>query len=135
MPNRVVHALLQDMPTETLGDGALVRTAVRGDESLITINWFHPGFSEQAPPPHSHPFDQVSFVFQGRLEFEVDEEKYLVSAGEVLLIPADAPHTARLVSDETALNVDVYAPVREDYRYLVAHHADAFDDKAKEISR
>ncbi|WP_433634935.1 cupin domain-containing protein [Nocardia sp. CA-120079] len=116
-----------------MGNGALVRTAVRGDKSLTTVNWFHPGIGEQAAPPHSHPFDQVSFVFQGRLEFEVDGQKYLVSAGEVLLIPADVPHTARLIGDEIALNVDVYAPVRADYRYLVAHHADAFDDEAQEV--
>jgi quercetin dioxygenase-like cupin family protein len=127
MPNRVIHAKLNDLPMESLAGGALVRTAVRGDNSLITVNWFHPGHTEQAPPPHSHPFDQVSFVFQGTVEFEVDGDLYEVSAGEVLHIPADAPHTARLVGSDVALNVDVYAPVRPDYLYLVEHQADAFD--------
>lgn len=128
MPNRVVHATLAKLPQESLAGGALVRTAVRGDHSLITVNWFHPGIPAEAPP-HSHPFDQVSFVFQGTLEFDVDGHTYVVTAGEVLLIPADAPHTTRLVGDEVALNVDVYAPVRQDYLYLTAHHADAFGDE------
>jgi mannose-6-phosphate isomerase-like protein (cupin superfamily) len=126
MPDRVIQARLDALPREVLGGGALTRTAVRGDGSLITANWFHPGFGEQAPPPHAHPFDQVSFVFAGTVEFEVDGQKYVVPAGEVLHIPADAPHTARLIGSEVALNVDVYAPVREDYLYLVQHQADAF---------
>ncbi|MFE9328723.1 cupin domain-containing protein [Nocardia sp. NPDC052278] len=135
MPNRVIHAELDKLPQEILGDGMLVRTAVRGDESLITINWIHPGHGEVAPPAHSHPFDQVSFVFQGTLEFEVDDQKYVVSAGEVLQIPAGAPHTARVIGDEVALNVDVFAPVRKDYLHLVEHQADAFPAEAQERAR
>jgi len=128
MPNRVIHARLETLPTESLAGGALVRTAVRGDKSLITINWFHPGHSVQTPPPHSHPFDQVSFVFAGKVGFDVNGQVYEVAAGEVLHIPADAPHTAWLIGDEVALNVDVYAPVRDDYLHLVEHQADAFRD-------
>jgi mannose-6-phosphate isomerase-like protein (cupin superfamily) len=127
MPNRVIHARLQELPQESLGDGALVRTAVRGDKSLITVNWFHPGHDIAPPPAHSHPFDQVSFVFSGTVGFSVDGQTYEVRAGEVLQIPADMPHTAWLIGDEVALNVDVYAPVREDYLSLVDHQADAFD--------
>lgn len=126
MPSRVIHSRLADLPTESLAGGALVRTAVRGDDSLVTINWFHPTDIE-TPPPHTHPFDQISFVFAGTVEFFVADETYIVSAGESLQIPADVPHTARLVGDEVALNVDVYAPVREDYLFLVQHQEDAFD--------
>ncbi|GFG85597.1 cupin domain-containing protein [Mycolicibacter algericus] len=128
MPNRIIHSCLEDLPTESLAGGALVRTAVRGDKSLITINWFHPGHTVKTPPPHSHPFDQVSFVFSGKIGFEVEGQVYEVAAGEVLQIPADVPHTAWLIGDEVALNVDVYAPVRNDYRHLVEHQGDAFCD-------
>ncbi|MGY4708453.1 cupin domain-containing protein [Mycolicibacterium sp. CBM1] len=128
MPKRVIHAQLSSLPQESIAGGALVRTAVRSDDSLVTINWFHPGHDVPTPPPHSHPFDQLSFVFAGAVGFEVDGQVYEVRAGEVLQIPADAPHTAWLIGEDVALNVDVYAPVREDYRYLVDHQADAFDD-------
>lgn len=128
MPNRVIHARLKKLPHESLAGGALVRTAVRGDQSLITVNWFHPGHTVATPPPHSHPFDQVSFVLSGVVGFDVEGKIYEVGAGEVLQIPADLLHTAWLIGDAIALNVDVYAPVREDYRHLVAHQADAFDD-------
>jgi mannose-6-phosphate isomerase-like protein (cupin superfamily) len=128
MPNRVIHSRLATLPQESIAGGALVRTAVRSDDSLVTINWFHPGHDVETPPPHSHPFDQISFVFSGTVGFEVNGQVYEVAAGEVLQIPADAPHTAWLIGDEVALNVDVYAPVREDYRYLVEHQADAFED-------
>lgn len=129
MPHRVIHSTLSELPTEVLADGALVRTAVRGDDSLVTVNWFHPTDIE-TPPPHTHPFDQISFIFAGTVEFLVGDDRYVVSAGECLQIPADVPHTARLIGDEVALNVDVYAPVRRDYLFLVEHQADAFDDEA-----
>jgi quercetin dioxygenase-like cupin family protein len=104
--------------------GALQRTAIRGDAALVTVNWIRPGHPEQ--PPHEHPFDQMSFVFAGAMEFEVGDERFLVSAGEVLQIPAGAPHTARVIGDDVALNIDLFAPLREDYLFLAEHQADAF---------
>ena len=125
MPNRVIHTRLASLPSESVANGALIRTAVRGDNSLVTINWLYPGHGEP-PPPHSHPFDQLSFVLQGTMEFEVSGEQYTVATGEVLQIPANAPHTAKVVGDEVALNIDVFAPAREDLLYLAAHQQEAF---------
>ena len=110
---------------ELLAGGVLTRTAVRGDALLITFNWIQPHHDEQ--PPHSHPFDQVSLVLAGTMEFDIAEDRYTVATGEVLQIPAGMPHTARVVGDDVAYNIDIFAPVREDYLHLVAHQADAFE--------
>jgi quercetin dioxygenase-like cupin family protein len=110
---------------ESLADGVLTRTAIRGDACLITMNWLQPHHDDQ--PPHSHPFDQTAFVFEGAMEFEVGDERFLIRAGEVLQIPAGAPHTARVVGDAVAFNIDVFAPVRDDYLHLAAHQVDAFE--------
>ena len=126
MPTRVIHSRFADLPSESLAGGDLVRTALRGDDSTIVINWFHPT-DRVSPPPHTHPFDQVSLVLSGTLDFEVDGQHIVVGPGEALQIPAGVPHTATIVGDEVALNIDVYAPVREDYAHLTAHQADAFD--------
>ncbi|WP_200302832.1 cupin domain-containing protein [Streptomyces adelaidensis] len=104
-----------DLPREVVREG-LSRLAVRGDDSLVTVNWFEPGFTTRGP--HSHPFDQLSFVFAGTLEFTVGGERFIQPAGSVLRIPAGVPHCAQPVGDEQVLNVDVFAPVREDFLYL-----------------
>lgn len=124
MLKRPVHSVLAELPCESVADGVLTRTAIRGDGCLITMNWLQPHHAEQ--PPHSHPFDQTAFLFQGTMEFDVGEERFEVKAGEVLQIPANAPHTARVIGDEVAFNIDVFAPVREDYLYLTEHQVEAF---------
>jgi quercetin dioxygenase-like cupin family protein len=121
---RALHSELAALPRQVVDGGALQRTAIRGDDALVTVNWIRPGHPEQ--PPHEHPFDQMSFVFAGAMEFEVGDERFLVSAGEVLQIPAGAPHTARVIGDDVALNIDLFAPLREDYLFLAEHQADAF---------
>lgn len=119
MPRLPQHLTIADLPREHLLGGTYQRTAVRGDHSLVTFNWMDPAMPPQ--PPHSHPFDQVSLVTEGAMEFLVDDETYLVEAGEAVLIPADARHTGVAVGEVPALNIDVYAPPRADYLHLVAH--------------
>jgi mannose-6-phosphate isomerase-like protein (cupin superfamily) len=126
MLNRPVHSVLRELPRESIDGGMLTRTAIRGDGCLITMNWLKPFHDEQ--PPHSHPFDQTAFVLEGAMEFDVGDERFLVKAGEVLQIPAGVPHTARVVGEAVAFNVDVFAPARSDYLYLTEHQADAFAD-------
>src|SRR5262249_37326997 len=53
-------------------------------------------------PRHSHASEQMTFVLQGRLRFRVGAEpgeEVEVGAGEVLLIPPHAPHSAEAVED------------------------------------
>jgi len=109
------------MPRESIAGGVLTRTAVRTDDAIVTFNWIEPGHPEV--PPHSHPYDQLALILAGtlELELELDGDRYTVSAGEVLYIPAGVPHVGRVVGDEVVLNVDIFAPIREDYLYLAAH--------------
>lgn len=125
MPLRVLHYVLDELPKDHPIDG-MTRSAIRGDHSLLSINWLAPG--HEVAPPHSHPFDQVALIISGAMEFEVEGEIYLVRAGEVLQIPKDAVHNAWVVGDEPALNIDVFAPIREDYRHLTNHQAGEFEE-------
>jgi mannose-6-phosphate isomerase-like protein (cupin superfamily) len=126
MPSRPVHTKILELPREAAFGGAVERCAVRSDGALVTFNWIQPG--DGPSPQHSHPFDQLSFIVQGTMEFEVDGEHFVVGPGEVLAIPADASHGGRIIGDEVVLNVDVFAPAREDYLYLTDHEAGAFTD-------
>ena len=63
-------------------------------------------------PRHWHDEEQISFVIDGELEFEVGEEKRTVRRGEAIVIPPNVPHAARTY-DGTCLEVDVFHPPRQ----------------------
>jgi quercetin dioxygenase-like cupin family protein len=65
-------------------------------------------------PPHSHPHEQVVHVYSGELEITVEGKRHLLSVGTVLAIPPNARHEGRVLSEARVL--DVFSPVREDYR-------------------
>jgi hypothetical protein len=44
----------------------------------------------------------------------------------MLRIPPGVVHYAEPIGDEVALNLDVFAPLRDDYRHLVAHQSEEF---------
>jgi quercetin dioxygenase-like cupin family protein len=119
MPAAPFHARIAEMPRESIAGGVLTRTAVRTDDAIVTFNWIEPGHPEV--PPHSHPHDQLALILAGTLELDLDGDTYTVRAGELLYIPARVPHVGRVVGDEVVLNVDIFAPIREDYLYLAAH--------------
>jgi len=64
-------------------------------------------------PRHSHENEQYSWIISGALKFVFDDREILVGAGEVLLIPPHAPHSA--VAMEDTVDVDFFAPRREDW--------------------
>lgn len=64
-------------------------------------------------PEHSHPNEQISMIVTGRMEFVVSGVAQVVGPGEVLVIPGDAPHSARALEDTE--NLDFFAPPRQDW--------------------
>ncbi len=64
-------------------------------------------------PEHSHPNEQIAFILEGALRFDLAGETHTVHAGEVLVIPANVPHSA--VALEDTIDFDVFAPPRQDW--------------------
>lgn len=65
-------------------------------------------------PLHRHPHEQVVHVLEGELEITLAGVRHHLTAGTVLVIPPDAPHEGRMLTDARVM--DVFSPVREDYR-------------------
>ncbi len=64
---------------------------------------------------HSHPHEQMGFMVSGRAEFTVGGITKMLGPGDVWRIPGGVLH--RVVGqEETAIAVDVFHPVRDDYR-------------------
>jgi quercetin dioxygenase-like cupin family protein len=62
-------------------------------------------------PLHWHEEEQISFVVDGELEFEVGGETRTLRRGEAVVIPPNVPHAARTY-DGSCLEVDVFHPPR-----------------------
>lgn len=110
-----------DLPTFDVVDG-MKRAGFRGDDCLLTFNWIDPGLGRLEP--HSHPFDQVVLCMAGRMMLEIEGEAMECGAGTIARVPAGAEHTGWALGDEPILNIDVFAPPREDYLYLVDYQKD-----------
>jgi quercetin dioxygenase-like cupin family protein len=61
---------------------------------------------------HSHPHEQLSYCLKGKLEFSIDGEKAVITAGETIYIPSGAKHGCRALEPSALL--DSFTPVRED---------------------
>ena len=70
---------------------------------------FEPG---SVYPQHSHPYEQVSVIVQGRLRLSVGSETREVGPGDMWLVPANTRHGGEVLGDEPVVFVDVYSPPR-----------------------
>jgi quercetin dioxygenase-like cupin family protein len=95
-----------------LAPGIIART-FWGERMLLAVVDLAPG---ALLPLHSHMHEQVGMVLAGQLELTIDAESKVLYTGEVYVIPSDVQHRARAGS-EGAKVVDVFSPVREEYRY------------------
>ena len=64
-------------------------------------------------PEHSHENEQLSYILEGALKFEIGGEEIVVGKGQVLRIPSNVPH--RAVALEDTLDLDIFSPIREDW--------------------
>ena len=63
----------------------------------------------QGPPLHTHPYVEVAFTLEGHATITVGDETREVSAGGIVVIPAETPH--RFVNSGRAIlrQIDIHA--------------------------
>jgi quercetin dioxygenase-like cupin family protein len=64
-------------------------------------------------PPHQHESEQISYVLEGALKFELEDREVLVRKGEALIIPSNLVH--RVVALEDSFSLDIFSPIRLDW--------------------
>jgi len=94
---------------EQLND-KLSRRMISGENATVSQLMLKKGATV---PRHSHMNEQYSWIISGALKFVFDDREILVGEGEVLVIPANVPHSA--VALEDTVDVDIFAPRREDW--------------------
>lgn len=58
----------------------------------VTVLFFESEKIGSGPPLHTHPYDEVFIVRQGRARFTLCDEKVDADAGMILLAPKGMPH-------------------------------------------
>jgi quercetin dioxygenase-like cupin family protein len=66
---------------------------------------FDPGYQA---PMHTHPGEEIIYVLEGTLEYEIGGKKVMVKAGDVLFVPAGTPHTARNLGSSNGAELATY---------------------------
>lgn len=100
----------QDLPLQEVFPGILGRLV---HTKLTTVADFNIA-EGTVLPTHHHPHEQTSTVLSGEFLFVVGEEERLLRAGDVAVIPSNVPHSGKALTD--CRIIDVFSPVREDYR-------------------
>jgi len=100
-----------DLPATEMLPGVM-RRAVYLDDVMLTFFEFE---ANAVIPEHHHPHQQITLVLSGAMEFDLDGEKRVLSAGDGVLIRPDIPHSA-VILDEPCRALDAWHPVREDYK-------------------
>lgn len=101
-----------DMPKERVND-LLERRLITGERMMLAHVYLKKGC---IVPMHSHDNEQLTYIVDGALRFWIGDEtaeSFVVSSGEVLVIPSHVPHKAEAVVD--TLDVDVFCPPRQDW--------------------
>ena len=64
-------------------------------------------------PLHRHVNEQITLMLEGKLRFVIDGVESVVSAGDVMVIPPDAPHLVEALEDSAVF--DLFSPIRSDW--------------------
>lgn len=95
----------------------------RGIDQMIGFTRIEP--ERENSDPHTHPFEQMNMLVDGRLDFLVGEERVSLEPNDVLTIPPEVPHASRTVAGESATLL-AFWPLRED-RVDATDYQDEFD--------
>jgi quercetin dioxygenase-like cupin family protein len=63
--------------------------------------------------PHSHPHEQISYVMEGKFEYAVNGEKYILEKGDTYHTLPNVIHG--VVALEKGVLIDIFTPIREDF--------------------
>lgn len=129
MPKKAYVVNVHELPRESRAGGAMEETAVVMDNALLKFSWGYPGHPamsghrpSEGMKPDVHDFDQAILMISGTVEVTLGEDDtYTVGPGHIVYIPGGVPHIGRVIGEDTAFGVDIFAPVRDDYLYMAEH--------------
>jgi quercetin dioxygenase-like cupin family protein len=103
------HYTWDNMEKEVLSP-TIARKIISGEKAMVAQVFLAKG---AVVPEHHHESEQITYILEGALQFQIDGKEIVVSAGQVLRIPSNMPHAA--VALEETLDLDIFSPIRHDW--------------------
>ena len=88
--------------------------ALFGDATMLNLVELEPG---AIVPRHSHPHEQMGIVISGEIVMIIEGVERACHAMDAMHIPPGTEHGA-YAGPDGAVVLDVFAPIREDFRAL-----------------
>jgi quercetin dioxygenase-like cupin family protein len=99
----------ESVPLEIMSD-MISRKIVTGDKAMVAQVFLK---KDAVVPEHHHDSEQITYILEGALKFEIEGREVIVRKGEVLSIPSNVPH--RAVALEDTVDLDIFSPIRTDW--------------------
>ena len=103
-----------DAQSFTPEPGMKRQVLAHSDQLMLVRHYFEQGW---VGARHSHPHHQLVYVVSGAIRVDVDGRVSDVRAGDSFVVDGGIEHQASALEASEVL--DVFTPVREDYRDLV----------------
>src|SRR5258707_15030017 len=98
-----------EMEKEVLSD-TIARKIISGDKAMVAQVFLAKG---AIVPEHHHESEQITYILEGALQFEIGVRQIVVGKGQVLRIPSKVPPSA--VALEDTLDLHIFSPMRQDW--------------------
>ncbi len=104
----------QDAQTFTPEPGMRRQVLAHTDQLMLVRHYFE---KDWVGARHSHPHHQLVYVVSGSIRVDIDGKSFDVHAGDSFVVDGNVEHQASALEPSEVL--DVFTPVREDYRDLI----------------
>ena len=92
----------------------VVMRPIFGEQAMVNLIDMEPG---AIVPLHSHPHEQLGYVVEGEIVFTVEGEEHALRPGDAYSLPGGMEHGAK-AGPVGCRVLDIFHPIREDYRKL-----------------
>src|SRR5437016_14006588 len=103
------HFSWESVTLATMSD-VISRKVISGEKAMVAQVFLK---KDAVVPEHKHESEQITYILEGALKFELEGKEVIVRKGEVLHIPSWVPH--RAVALEDTLDLDIFSPIRTDW--------------------
>jgi quercetin dioxygenase-like cupin family protein len=95
----------------TIFPGVTIQTCAASNMMISVVDLAPRSVVEE----HSHPHEQIGMVLEGKVVFSIGGEERTLTAGDLYRIPGNVRHKV-VVLDQPVKAIDIFHPVREEYR-------------------
>src|SRR5206468_12193994 len=85
---RMEHFVWDAIPKEVLSP-TIARKIITGEKAMVAQVFIAKG---GVVPLHHHESEQITYIMEGALKFELEGAEIVVGKGQVLRIPSNVPH-------------------------------------------